>query len=131
MYHNTSHFTQLVETVRALRAEDGCPWDKRQTTASLVTYLQSEFDELLAAINNEDTANLCEELGDLLFIIVLLSEINMEDRKFSIENVIDGINQKLIRRHPHVFEEKQNLDDETLRRQWQEIKAREKLKKLI
>ena len=131
MYHNASHFTHLVETVRALRAEDGCPWDKRQTTASLVTYLQSEFDELLAAINNEDTANLCEELGDLLFIIVLLSEINMEDRKFSIENVIDGINQKLIRRHPHVFEEKQNLDDETLRRQWQEIKAREKLKKLI
>jgi len=131
MYHNKSHFIRLVETVKSLRGKNGCPWDKRQTTVSLVKYLQSEFDELLDAINKDDTVNLCEELGDLLFIIILISEINDEENKFSIENVLDGINEKLIRRHPHVFGDKQDLDDEALRRQWQEIKANEKAKKLI
>ncbi|SHO46938.1 MazG nucleotide pyrophosphohydrolase domain-containing protein [Desulfopila aestuarii] len=131
MYHHKSHFFRLIETVKTLRGEGGCPWDKRQTTVSLVKYLQSEFDELLAAINNDDNANLCEELGDLLFIIILISEINSEENTFSIENVLEGITEKLIRRHPHVFGDKQDLDEEALRRQWQEIKAMEKAKKLI
>jgi MazG family protein len=131
MYHPHSQFTRLTETVKALRGKDGCPWDRRQTTASLTKYLQSEFDELLTAIKNDDTSNLCEELGDMLFILVLISEINGEEKTFSIEDVIEGVTEKLIRRHPHVFGDKQDLDEDALRRQWQEIKAMEKAKKLI
>lgn len=131
MYHKKTQFIGLVETIKTLRGEDGCPWDKRQTTTSLIKYLQSEFDELLAAIDNDDTANICEELGDLLYVIILISEIHDEKQHFSIEDVISGISEKLIRRHPHVFGEKKDLDDEALRRQWQEIKAMEKSRKTV
>jgi len=131
MYHHESHFLQLVETIRALRGENGCPWDRRQTTVSLVKYLKSEFDELLAAIENQDEENLCEELGDLLFIIVMIAEINHEENRFSIDEVLTAITEKLIRRHPHVFAGVEISDEKQLHEQWQRIKAMEKSKKLI
>lgn len=129
MYHSEPLFLRLTETIKTLRGENGCPWDKRQTTRSLVKYLRSEFDELLLAIENEDTENLCEELGDLLFIIVLIAEINSEAGKFSINQVLDGITEKLIRRHPHVFAGVQVSSEQELQEQWQRIKELEKSKK--
>lgn len=126
MSHKTTLFPALVDTVKELRGDKGCPWDKRQTAETLTKYLQSELNELLIAIDNGDTDNLCEELGDLLYLIVMVSQINSECGFFSIDDVIAGINSKLIRRHPHVFENQIHLSDEELRQQWQRIKAEEK-----
>lgn len=132
MYHINSHFSHLIETIEALRSEkNGCPWDRRQTTSSLVKYLQAEFDELLEAIAREDHDNLCEELGDLLFLVVMVATINQEQAHFTIADVVKGITEKLIRRHPHVFAGSQITDEEQLREQWQRIKAMEKKKKLV
>jgi len=131
MYHIESQFSRLVEIVKTLRGDNGCPWDKRQTTESLVKYLKSEVDELLAAIDNADPSNLCEELGDVLFILVMIAEINETEKSFSLSDVLSGITEKLIRRHPHVFAGKQVSDEQELREQWEKIKAMEKAKKLI
>ena len=120
---------ELVATVRSLRSESGCPWDRKQSVRSLKKYLQEEATEIVDAIDSGDYQNLCEELGDFLYLIVMLSEINDESNHFSLGDVISGINEKLIRRHPHVFGDKQDLDEQTLRRQWQEIKEREKRSK--
>lgn len=124
-------FSQLLSTVQTLRGPEGCPWDKRQDTLSLKKYLESEFQELIAAVNNNDTANICEELGDLLFLIVMVSEVNREEGNFDIQQVIKLINDKLIRRHPHVFEEKKHLSEEELHKQWDAIKAAEKSENII
>lgn len=122
-------FKKLVNIIKKLRGENGCPWDKRQTIASLTKYLQEEFDELLLAITNNDMENLCEEAGDMLFLIVMLAEISSDQKVFEITDVLDSINEKLIRRHPHVFAGVQVKDEEALRKQWQAIKEKEKLKK--
>ncbi len=119
-------FEQLSNTIRLLLGEKGCPWDRRQTFSSLKEHLLSELEELLTAIDREDSANICEELGDLLYLILLISEIGRKTHQFSIEDVLVGINAKLIRRHPHVFEEYTELSDEDLRKQWLRIKSEEK-----
>lgn len=124
-------FFRLTTTVQELRSENGCPWDKRQTTTSLVKYLQSEFAELLTAIENRDTENLCEELGDLLFLIVMVSQINKEEGTFSIEQVLEGVTEKLIRRHPHVFAGVKISNEQELQEQWRKIKALEKSEKYV
>jgi tetrapyrrole methylase family protein / MazG family protein len=122
-------FGSLVDIIKKLRGENGCLWDKKQTIKSLTKYLQEEFDELMLAIKNNDMNNLCEEAGDLLFLILMLAEINSEQKIFEIKDVLDTINEKLIRRHPHVFAGVQVKDEEALRKQWQMIKAEEKSKK--
>ncbi len=127
---NTDHsFTELIAIVKELRGEKGCPWDKKQTPASLTKYLQEEFDELLQAISNNDPDNMCEEAGDMMFLLVMLAQINSENKAFEIVDVIEGINIKLIRRHPHVFAGVRIDDEDALRRQWLAIKAEEKSKR--
>lgn len=125
------YFLQLHTTVKELLSEKGCPWDKRQTTTSLKKYLNSELDELNTAIDRADHVNTCEELGDLLYLIVLISTINERDGFFSLDKVLQTVNAKLIRRHPHVFDEFSIKTDEELREQWIAIKSREKSEKLI
>jgi MazG family protein len=122
-------FRELVDIVKKLRGENGCPWDKKQTTVSLTKYLREEFNELLLAIDNNDPDNLCEEAGDLLFLIVMIAEINSESKIFELADVITTIREKLIRRHPHVFAGVKVEDEEGLRRQWQMIKSQEKSKR--
>jgi tetrapyrrole methylase family protein / MazG family protein len=129
MQNSEKAFGNLVDIIKKLRGENGCLWDKKQTINSLTKYLQEEFDELLLAIKNNDMDNLCEEAGDLLFLILTLAEINSEQKIFEIKDVLDTINEKLIRRHPHVFAGVQVKDEEALRKQWQMIKAEEKSKK--
>jgi len=121
-----AHFHSLISTVRQLRSDQGCPWDRKQTTASLKKHLVEEFDEIIAAIDHDDPENLCEELGDFLYLIVMIGEINREKETFTIEEVVETVNQKLIRRHPHVFSSKKDLDEKELRRQWNAIKKKEK-----
>lgn len=129
---NTDKLLQpLLTTIKALRADNGCPWDKKQTSQSLVKYLCSEFNELLEAIDSDDTENICEELGDLLYILIMYAEIHASLDKFSLRDVITQINEKLIRRHPHVFAGKPYESEEQLSQQWLEIKAEEKKKNNI
>ncbi len=122
-------FETLLQTVRILRGRNGCPWDKKQTTGSLKEYLIEEFEEILEAVENNDLANLCEELGDFLYLIVMIAEINREKKAFSLQNVLEGVNEKLVRRHPHVFSGATVTDEAALRKQWEKIKAAEKQKK--
>jgi tetrapyrrole methylase family protein/MazG family protein len=129
MNDTTSAFSALVKTVRTLRGQNGCPWDRKQNADSMQKYLLAETNELLDAISKKDVANICEELGDLLYIILLLSIIHEDAGIFHLRDVISGIEEKLIRRHPHVFAGVTVANEEELREQWNAIKAMEKGKK--
>ena len=124
-----SEFGQLVEIVAKLRGENGCPWDKKQTPATLKKYLLEECDELVTAIENKDTKNICEEIGDLYFILAMLSTLYHEKDDFSLTAPLLSINEKMVRRHPHVFSDVQIHNEEQLHQQWQTIKEREKQSK--
>lgn len=117
---------RLLNTIKKLRSDTGCPWDIRQTPKTLKKYLQEEVDELLEAIDNEDTANIREEIGDTVYVLMMIAEIHSEKAKFSFADSLDEINAKLIRRHPHVFGNATIKDEEELRQQWQNIKEMEK-----
>ncbi|HID01927.1 MAG TPA: nucleotide pyrophosphohydrolase [Desulfobacterales bacterium] len=123
-------FSTFCHTISQLRSDKGCPWDKKQTCSSLKKYLKEEYNELISAIDENDPAHLCEEIGDVLFLLVLLSQINSETKSFTIDDVLNGINNKMIRRHPHVFAGGASGDEEFLKKQWQKIKSQEKAKKI-
>ena len=122
-------FDRLVAIMRALRAPDGCPWDREQTLASLRPFVLEETYEVLEAIEAGSPAALREELGDYLYEAVFLAQISEESGDFSIADAIDAICDKLVRRHPHVFA-RQHGDDsitstEVIER-WETMKARER-----
>ena len=123
-------FAELVRVMRRLLAPDGCPWDREQTLDSLKPYLLEETYELLDAIETGTVDDHREELGDLMMQIVFQAELRMAEQAFDIDDVVRGIADKLIRRHPHVFGEAEPLDDagEVLTR-WAEIKAQERKEK--
>ncbi len=100
-----NNFNNLVETFAVLRGPNGCPWDRKQTHESLIKCLQNESQELIDAINNKDDENMKEELGDVLLQVLMHSQIAAEEGKFTIDDVIQGLYDKLHRRHPHVFGE--------------------------
>jgi len=97
------HFSRLVEIMAKLRAPDGCPWDREQTHQSLRQYLLEETYEVLETIDQENYAELRQELGDLLLQVIFHAQIAAENKRFTIEDVINEISAKLLRRHPHVF----------------------------
>ena len=125
----TQELQSLVNTVHSLRGHNGCPWDKKQTTISLKKHLIEECGEIIQAIENKDPHNLCEELGDFLYLIIMISLINEENQTFTFSDVARGINEKLIRRHPHVFSGTTVSDETELRNQWNRIKKEEKKSK--
>lgn len=108
-----SRFGALVATIAYLRGQNGCPWDRKQTHRSLREHLLEECYEVLAALDEEDKEKLCAELGDLLMQIVMHARLAEEADDFTISDVITGINQKLISRHPHVFGKNKNATDQT------------------
>ena len=126
--HNTD-ISKLIKTINSLRSENGCPWDRKQTTQSLLKYVKAETAELIAAIENQDAENTCEELGDVFYLILMLSSIGEDDGDFTFADVVRGIDEKLVRRHPHVFAGTAWESEEDLARQWEEIKAEEKAAK--
>ena len=119
-------FDEFVETIATLRAPGGCPWDQEQTHESMKKCLIDEAEEVLEAIDAKDDDNLCEELGDVLLQVVMHAQIAAEEGRFTIEDVIRGVNDKMIRRHPHVFGDVKvdSLEDQL--KLWEEIKAQEK-----
>jgi tetrapyrrole methylase family protein / MazG family protein len=122
-------FDRLVEIMRALRAPDGCPWDREQTQGSLRPFVLEETYEVLEAIESGSPANLCEELGDFLFEAVFLAQISDERGEFTIADAIDAICEKLVRRHPHVFARAAgdpSLTSGQVIEKWETLKARER-----
>ena len=118
---------ELIAVVAQLRnPEGGCPWDLEQTHASLVPYVLEEAHEVADAIRHGDDAHLKEELGDLLLQVVLHAQIAQEDGRFDLADVAAGINDKLIRRHPHVFAGAEAADSAAVKATWEAIKAAEK-----
>jgi len=117
----------LIATTARLRAPDGCPWDRAQTHRTLCDCLVEEVAEVLQAIDRDDTANLREELGDLLFHVVLHAQMAAEAGSFTFEDVACEVTEKMIRRHPHVFGDAHKLSDpEAVIKQWEQIKLTEK-----
>lgn len=119
-------FDEFLETIATLRAPGGCPWDMEQTHESMKGCLMDEAEEVIQAIDAKDDENLCEELGDLLLQVVMHAQIAAEEGRFTMEDVVCGANEKMIRRHPHVFGEIKvdSLEDQL--KLWEEIKAQEK-----
>ena len=126
------NFDELRNIIRTLRSENGCPWDKEQTHESLKPCMMEEAAEVAASIRiykeTGDDTNLCEELGDVLLQVFLHSQIAEEENRFTIDDVIDEISEKMIRRHPHVFGESiVNTSSQVVER-WEDIKRKEKEK---
>ena len=117
----------LIEVVAQLRSpEGGCPWDLQQTPESLTPYVIEEAYEVVNAIKSGDQKAIAEELGDLLLQVILQAQIASEENQFSLTEVAQGITDKLIRRHPHVFANVEVEGVEDVRRNWEQIKAAEK-----
>ncbi len=130
MEHSPSQaFTRLTQIIARLRAPDGCPWDREQTHATLRRHLIEETYETLDAIDNRDDLNLREELGDLLMQPIMHAQIAREENRFDIVDVLDGISDKLVRRHPHVFGDTAVEDSQAVLRNWDAIKKAEKAEK--
>ncbi len=121
-------FDDLVALVARLRAPDGCPWDRKQTHDSLKPYLIEESYEVLEALDRNDPRQLREELGDLLLQVVLHTELESEQNHFTMQDVITTLNEKLVRRHPHVFtkETGPSLNADQVITQWEKIKQSER-----
>lgn len=117
---------RLLETVARLRAEDGCPWDRKQTLKSLKQYLIEESYELLDAIDSGSVEHHLEELGDVLLQVALQAQIRAEEGAFDFDKVADRLTDKLIRRHPHVFGTAEADTPDDVLRNWEQIKAEER-----
>ncbi|MFT4145789.1 MAG: nucleoside triphosphate pyrophosphohydrolase [Mobilitalea sp.] len=120
------NFNDFMEIIRKLRSKEGCPWDREQTHESLKTCLIEECYETLEAIDKKDNQNLSEELGDILLQVALHSVIAEETKEFTIEDVVQGVSEKMIRRHPHVFGDAVIENSEGVIASWEEIKKTEK-----
>ena len=127
-------FSNLLQTIEKLRdPEEGCPWDLEQDHFSLKPYLIEEAYETLEAIDQENSDHLCLELGDVLLQVLLHSQIAKEKKQFTIHDVIEGLNKKMKKRHPHVFgkdaqnKKKPSLDE--LKQNWEDLKKEENISK--
>ncbi|WP_270182899.1 nucleoside triphosphate pyrophosphohydrolase [Alkalihalobacillus sp. CinArs1] len=119
-------FSWLRQVVATLRGPEGCPWDKKQTHESLKKYLLEESYEVIEAIDSGDVDHLAEELGDVLLQVMLHAQIGEDEGMFSVDDVIYYLNEKLIRRHPHVFGEEKAHTAEEVAGLWNSVKAQEK-----
>lgn len=117
---------RLLDIMRRLRGPSGCPWDREQTLDSLKTNLIEETYEVIDAMESGDRAELCGELGDLLLQVVFQAQICTEEGSFSFEDVVNGIADKLVRRHPHVFGDVQADTSGEVLKNWEKIKKTEK-----
>ena len=121
-----STFNKLCEIVAKLRGPSGCPWDREQTHESLLPATIEEAYEVAEAARAKNDAHFREELGDLLLLVVMHAEIAREAGRFDINNVVDDVTEKLVRRHPHVFGKSDARDSGTVLKQWEAIKREEK-----
>lgn len=123
---NKKNFYDFVDIMRRLTADDGCPWDREQTHDSLKRYMIEECYEAVEAINNNDSENLCEELGDVLLQVVFHSILSEKEGSFNIDDVTDGVSRKMIYRHPHIFFDAKADTASQVLQNWDSIKKTEK-----
>lgn len=116
----------LTDLIKVLRDKNGCPWDRKQDPDTIKRYVLEEAYEVAEAVDNGSPAMVCEELGDLIFQVVFLARLYEEKGAFSIEDVIRGIIEKMVRRHPHVFGDKKVRDADEVKANWHKIKLAEK-----
>ena len=128
---NAEALSRLTAIIRRLRAPDGCPWDQKQTTRDIGRYLLDETYEVLDALEENDAAHLREELGDLLFQILFIAEIENELQRFTLSDVMEDIRNKMIRRHPHVFGDVKVSGVDDVKANWQDIKKQERGEKAL
>ena len=119
------NFNELVNIVSKLRSPDGCPWDREQTKESLRPFLIEEFYEVIDALDDNDVEGTKEELGDLLFQILIQSQLSKEEGDFSIDDVVEGIASKMVGRHPHVFGDKELKTSDDVEVWWEQRKKEE------
>jgi nucleoside triphosphate diphosphatase len=118
-------FDEVVTIIRRLRSPGGCPWDNEQTLQTLRKYLLEEVYEALDAIDNEQYDGICEELGDVLWETLFVARIAEQDGHFTIDDVVQGLGEKMVRRHPHIFGEEKLTDSDQVLKQWAQIKLEE------
>lgn len=119
-------YEDMVEITRILRAPGGCPWDAQQTHESIRRNLLEEACEAAEAIDRQDMAGLCEELGDVLMQVLLHAQMEAEKGGFTMQDVMDGLCRKLVYRHPHVFSDVQVANSEEVLVNWEALKRKEK-----
>ena len=122
-------FERIVAIMKRLRSPDGCPWDRKQTFQTLTSHVIEEAYELVDALDKGDKNGMCEESGDLLLQVVFISQLAEEEGFFDIAQVLKKLEEKLIRRHPHVFGDARAADSDEARRNWDRIKASERADK--
>lgn len=123
------NFDDLLKLSKYLRGPDGCPWDKEQDLQTLKSFIIEEAYEVIQAIESEDRDEIIEELGDLFFQVIFAAQISSEERKFNIDDIINRLHNKLVRRHPHVFGQHKARDAEEAVKSWQSEKLKEKKRK--
>lgn len=131
MSNTGTAFEKLVAILERLRGPGGCPWDREQTYKDIAPHTLEEVHEVLDAIDRHDLDGLREELGDLLLQIVFYAQIAKEEKKFTIDDVVDSINKKLIHRHPHVFGEQKVKDSGEVLERWEKLKFSEGKKSVV
>jgi MazG family protein len=119
-------FDELVQLMTRLRGPDGCPWDRKQTLPSLKPFIIEESYEVVDAIDRDDRAGLCEELGDFLLQAVFVAEVTREEGSFDVYDAVTAIYEKLVRRHPHVFGDVEARDAEQVLVNWEKLKNEER-----
>ncbi len=121
----TGRITRLLEIIDILRAPDGCPWDREQTPATVKKYILEECYELADAIDQEEPGEVCEELGDIFFMLLFIGRMYEENNDFEIARSLELIEEKMIRRHPHIFADVKVNGTSDVTANWQNIKAQE------
>ena len=122
--HGEDPFENLVELVEYLRSEEGCPWDRKQTMESMIECLREESEEGVQAVENDDMDNLEEELGDFILQGVFYAQIASEQGLFDVRDVLERLNRKLVKRHPHVFGDEEAENAEEALESWEDVKAK-------
>ncbi|NIQ89770.1 MAG: MazG family protein [Deltaproteobacteria bacterium] len=126
MSESGKEFEKLLDLIAQLRAEDGCPWDREQTPATIKRYLLEEVYELVDAVDNDAPDQVAEELGDLIFMAIFLASLYGEQDQFQMEQVLQRVGEKMVRRHPHVFGDREVDSALQVKLNWEEIKRQEK-----
>ncbi len=121
-----SDIGEFRELIRALRGENGCPWDRKQTLQTLAPYIIEEAREVAEAVESGVDADVCEELGDVMLIVAMMSQVAEEEGRFTFDDCVKGISEKIVRRHPHVFGGVSVNSEQEIVDNWQKIKEMEK-----
>ncbi len=124
-----NELNKLLEVIKTLRGENGCSWDKAQTIETLTGSIIEESYELVDSIESGNLEDLKEELGDLIFLSLFIAYIGSQENRFSVEEVVNEVTEKLIRRHPHVFGKTESIDVKEILKNWERIKANEEKNK--